>query len=189
MNRYKVSSDELIQICSNFKISNFKCQNRKTNLVEFNIRNFNFYTLNYTTSSSGIMSGPLTTLWYTIALIWVWHKRIANTIYIQSSWGFESAEILFTMPTPKKFCNLTLEKKELVKYAGVVIFLGRVVRLRIASYTTMRLPNQEVKHWRRFEGFVFTFILESQNQDNSTKTQSGRFSKYVFLLQAVTGNY
>jgi len=66
-------------------------------------------------------------------------------------------------------------------YAEVVIVWGRVVRLKIASYTMMRLPYREIKHWRSFEGFVFTFIVDAQNQDYSTKVQSGRFSKYVFL--------
>jgi len=38
-------------------------------------------------------------------------------------------------------------------YAEVVIFWGRVVRLRIASYTTLWLPNWEIKHWRSFWRF------------------------------------
>jgi len=57
-----------------------------------------------------------------------------------------------------------------------------------------QLYNDEVTQLRKkntedvFEGSVFTYNVDSQNQDNSTKVQSGRFSKYVFLLQHVTGN-
>jgi len=51
-----------------------------------------------------------------------------------------------------------------------------------------QLPNREIKHLRRFEGFVFTFIVDSQNLDSSTKAESGRFSKYLFLFQRVAGN-
>ncbi len=37
-----------------------------------------------------------------------------------------------------------------------------------------------------FVGFVFTFIGKQIVPNNSTKAQSGRFSKYVFPLQGTT---
>jgi len=51
------------------------------------------------------------------------------------------------------------------------------------GYPTEKYNTEDI-----LEGFVFTFIVDSQNQDNTTKAQSGRFSKYVFLLQCVAGN-
>jgi hypothetical protein len=52
-----------------------------------------------------------------------------------------------------------------VIHSEIAIFWGRVVRLRIACYTTMRLPNQENKHWRcflRFCGHIYCRFSESR---------------------------
>jgi hypothetical protein len=60
------------------------------------------------------------------------------------------------------------------------------VRLRIASYTMMRLPNREIKTEDIFEGFVFTFIGDSENQNNSTKASGFQNTYFFFNVWRVT---
>jgi len=88
--------------------------------------------------------------------------------------------LVFSQNGPKLFSHLACR----TLYAEVANFWGCVVRLS----TTMRLPNQEIKHWRCFWRFCVTFIVDSENQNNSTKAQSSRFSKYMFLLQGAACN-
>jgi len=71
-------------------------------------------------------------------------------------------------------------------YAEVESLWGHVVRLRIASYTMMRLPNREIKTEDIFEGFVFTFIGDSENQNNSTKASGFQNTYFFFNVWRVT---
>ncbi len=53
----------------------------------------------------------------------------------------------------------------------------------------MNVPTKKYYTEDIFEGFVFTFIGIQIVSNNSAKVQSGRLSKYMFLLQGATGNF
>jgi len=87
------------------------------------------------------------------------------------------------------FCSIFMKMCKMkyiaVIYTEVECFWGRVVRLKDCQLYNDEFTNWEIKHWRCFWRFLLTFICKQQFGNNSTEAQSGRFSKYVFLLQGV----